>query len=304
MILPISLKHCLCEPFTDYANISTPKQNRVELISQIQPFLDVLGALQIPEVEGLYVLPKKGGSFKVSDRAGVSVFSASGGVLDRMRANRMLDSYLTVFSEFEHNVSMMHATVDYAIDSPEILEAIYQKATSGQFYLSRKALNPMHVSRLTGKNIEGDETGTVYLGNRQNYDIWAKAYDKRQERLAKGFADCGPMLRIEIAVQTDVGATLRDISNPHDIYYHFANKSLVEAPKGFNGWVTHANGYTLEKQKTDFTTWQKLWGIIENSNDFKRVIDLAIADYGNDASKEIEKLVRKRISLRERAMAF
>jgi hypothetical protein len=293
MILPIKNQYCLCEPFTDYLNLTTPKENGDAVLSQIQPILDSLGCSEVSE--GLFQLDNKRGTLKVSVRGHVSIFSASGGFLEVLRANRVYGDYLVIFSEYEHRISMLHATVDFRVDSPQYLEAIYQRASSGEMYLTRKSLNPLHVSRLSGKNLDGIDTGTIYLGSKKNSDVWAKVYDKRQERIAKGFTDEGPILRVEIAVQSDVGATLRDASNPHDIFYHFASRSLVVPPDKFKGWEPHGTGFMLNKPAQDFTTWQRLWGVISNSNDFDRVVKLAIADYGEDAEKELSKLIRKKI---------
>lgn len=293
-ILPLKNEYCLCEPFVDYLNLTTPKENGLAILGQLRPILDSLGCIEV--LEGLFQLPSKLGTFKLSSRAQVSIFSASGGFLEALRANRLYGDYLLVFSEFEHRVSMLHATVDFRVDSPEYLEAIYQKASIGGIQLTRKSLNPLHVSRLTGKNLDGVDTGTVYLGSRKNSDVWAKVYDKRQERLAKGLADVGPMLRVEIAVQSDVGATLRDASKPYDIFYHFASKSLVTAPDNFKGWEPHGVGFSLERPKTDLTTWQRLWGIMSSSQDVNRMVELAVADYGDDALSELTKLLRKKVT--------
>jgi hypothetical protein len=111
-----------------------------------------------------------------------------------------------------------------------------------------------------------------------------------------------PTLRIEIAVQSDVGASLRDASNPRNLFYHFASKSLVTAPDDFTGWEPFGTGFMLEKKTNDLTPWQQIKGILENSLDMKRCIDLALAHYGSDAEKELAKLVRNRFLLSERSM--
>lgn len=302
MILPLTHDKCLCTPFADFVNITVANDDADALLAGLMPLLDIYGCLQV--AEGVFSLPNKSGTLVLRKRQAITTFSTSGQFLTNLRANNMLDQYLTVYSDYQHNVSMLHATADYGVDAPAALKEIYDLATSGQFYLSRKAMNPNHVTKFMGLNSDGVETGTVNLGYKQNYDIWAKAYDKRHERLQKGFADCGEMLRIEIAIQTDVGATLRDVSNPHDIFYQYASKSLVIAPKGFAGWQSHAGGLSIERKANDLTTWERIKGIIENSNDFKRVIDLAIADYGPDAAKEISTIIRNRIILSERAQAL
>lgn len=301
--LPISHSYCLCDPFCDYLNITTPKINQDAVFALIQPFLDVIGCLE--QFAGLFSCAGGFGTFKVYVRGQVCVFSASAGVLNAFRQLNMFDEYLALFYDFEHRVSMMHATVDLRLDAPELLEVIYQKASTGQISLTRKAIDPKNVSRLIGKNLEGIDTGTVYLGKKENSDVWGKAYDKRQERIQKGFPDPGPTLRIEIAIQSDMGATIRDASNPFNIFYHFAQRSLVIPPPSFQGWEPHGNGFIIDKKPAaDLTTWQRIKGIIENSNDFKRVIEMAVLDYGKDAAKELDSIIRQRILLSERAKAL
>lgn len=297
MILPIKNEYCLSEPFTDYLNLTSPKENLGAILNEVKPILDSLGCSEV--VEGLFQLPSKLGTFKVSVRGQVSIFSASGGFLDALRANKLYGDYLVLFSEHPHRVSMLHATVDYRVDAPEYIEAIYQLATSGGVSLTRKAINPLHVTKLTGKNPDGVDTGTVYLGSRKNSDVWAKVYDKRQERLSKGLNDPGPMLRVEVAFQSDVGATLKDAYNPKNIFYHFASKSLVIAPDNVGKWAAHGEGFILEKPKQDFTAWQRVWGIMEFSSDVSRCVDIAISEWGADAAAELSKLITKRVRLRE-----
>lgn len=298
-ILPISHRNCLCEPFTDYLNLTAPREHIEEVTEAVRPFADVLGCSEV--TQGLFQMPQKAGTLKISVRGQVAIFSASGGVLERLRAIGAYNDYLSAFLPFPMRISMMHATVDYRLDAPDYLEAIYQLGVSGNCYLTRKAIQPHHVSRLQGQNSEGAQTGTVYLGIRRNADVWAKAYDKRQERIAKGFADPGNTLRLEIAVQSDVNASLRDASKPHDIFYHFASRSLVEAPPSFISWEPHGTGLDLPPRNDNLTTHQRLWGILGNSLDLQRAINLAVADYGVDAERELIQLLRKRFRLSERA---
>lgn len=300
--LPISHSLCLCDPFCDYLNITTPKINQDAILELLKPYLDFIGCLE--QTPGLFACAGGFGTFKTYIRGSVCVFSASGGVLNAFRQLNLYDQYLTIFYDFEHRVSMLHATVDFRIDAPEFLDVLYEKASSGAVSLTRKAIEPKNVTRLIGKNLEGIDTGTVYLGNKSNSDVWAKAYDKRQERIQKGFPDPQAMLRIEIAVQSDVGATIRDASNPFNIFYHFAQRSLVIPPPSFTGWEPHGTGFKIERSQDTLTTWQRIKAIVENSNDIKRIIEMAVLDYGKDAAKEIDKIIRQRILLSERTKAL
>lgn len=292
-MLPISQDSCLCLPFCDYVNITTPTDNASSLLSELMPFLDAIGAVQV--LEGLFLIGNKGGAFKLYEKGGVSVFSMSGGILESLRANKMLEDVLFVFGGYPHNVSMLHATVDYAVHSPKFLAKIYSMANDGEIKLSRKALSRKNITKIFGMDDEGNDTGTLYLGDKKNSDIWAKVYDKRKERMDKGFDDPGYMLRLEMAYQTDVGATLKDVFNPHDIFYQYAQKSLVRSPKGFKGWVSYATPYELNRPKRDLTTWQRIKGIVENSTDITRIFELAVADYGPDAEKEILTIIKNNL---------
>ena len=79
---------------------------------------------------------------------------------------------------------------------PAVVAAVKMAALSGSLSLTRKSLQPSHCRYLGGIDVDGHETGTVYLGKRQNADVWAKVYDKRHERLSRGFADPGSLLRV------------------------------------------------------------------------------------------------------------
>ena len=290
----IAIKHSqsLCEPFVDYLNISSPKDNLHSLRNALRPILDVMGMSEV--TEGLFSLPERLGTVKFSTRGKVCIVSASGGFLSQLRSRSIYNHYLAEFANFEHRISMMHVACDYSANSPKFLGKLYQEAVAGNVYLTRKAVNPLHVSKLLGRNLEGADTGTVYLGNRANSDVWAKVYDKGQERIAKGEPDIQPMLRVEIAVQSDVNATLRDASLPSEIFYHFAGRAIVEKPAGLAGWEPHAEGFVIPPSTYEPTPHERLTQIVENSCDIGRLFELASVSYGDDALVEINKIIRNR----------
>lgn len=295
-ILPISHSKSLCSPFVDYLNITVPDVHEARVLEGIFPLLDVVGCTNV--IEGLYSLPNKAGTFKYVTKRGFTFLSVSGGLLARLRSMGLYNDYLMVFAEIDYRISMMHVTCDFGVDAPEYINAIYEIAHEGNLHLTRKAIKSEHVGFFKGKNREGYDTGTLYLGDRANADVWAKIYDKRQERLAKGFDDTNPTLRLELAVQSDVKATLRDASNPETIFWHFASKSLTTKPEHVPEWVAHGEGFTIEKRPDNFTAWERISTILEFSNDFSRVLDLAIAEYGDDAQSVLQKIIAKRIRLK------
>lgn len=299
-ILPINNDLSICSPFCDYLNVTSPKENQGSIMELLKPFLDVCGCLEV--YEGTFSMPQGLGTFKLSVRGQVSIFSASGGFLSALRAKGLYDSYLMSFADYEYRISMMHVTVDFRVDAPKYITKLYQRSTAGDVRLTSRFIAPQNVKQIIGKDDQGRDTGTVYLGNRANSDVWAKVYDKKQERQSRGDFTYPPTLRIEIAVQSDVGASLRDASNPHDIFYHHAQHSLVTPPACFKGWTSYGEGFITERVKSDITPWQQLKSILEFSSDFKRFIDIANASYGVDALQEIQKLVRSRYVLSERSI--
>lgn len=290
----IAIKYSLClqEPFVDYLNISSPKDRLESILSGIRPFLDALGMSEASE--GLFRLPDAKGTFKAYVKGKVAIFGASGQFLDRLRSHGLYNHYLAVFANYDHRITMMHITADFRLDAPKYLSKLYDSAQKGAVYLTRKAINPLHVTKLLGRNLEGADTGTVYLGNRANSDVWAKVYDKQQERLAKGFDSPFPLTRVEIAVQSDVNASLRDASLPREIFFHFAGRSLVQSPTDLKGWVPHGQGFDLPDNSLDITTHERLTRICENSFDVARLFELALSNYGDSALDEIQKIIRNR----------
>ena len=133
----------------------------------------------------------------------------------------------------------------------------------------------------------------MYLGNKANADVWAKVYDKRHERLSRGYAEPGSIVRVEVAVQSDVGATLRDALHPRDLFYHFAGRSLVEVPPDFSGWSAHGEGYVLGERR-DRTLFERMDSLIENSIDIAKLGAMAIVLYGDMAAQAIGRKVVRR----------
>lgn len=301
-ILPINNDLSICSPFCDYLNITSPKDNQYSIMAHLKPFLDMCGCLE--SYEGTYNMPQSSGTFKVSVRGQVSIFSASGGFLGALRAKGLYDSYLMIFADYEYRISMMHATVDFRVDAPGYITDLYQKASNEQVRLTSKFIKPQNVKQIISRNDFGVDTGTVYLGNRANADVWAKIYDKKQERQSRGDFTYPPTLRIEIAFQSDIGASLKDASNPFDIFYHYAQHSLVIPPDSFKGWVSYGQGFFTPKTQSNITPWQQIKSIVDNSNDIKRSFDLACLSYGEDALSEVMRLIRRRFRLYKKTLAI
>lgn len=298
ILLPLPHRSMIGEPFCDYLNVTVPLEQGADLFRQLRPMLDVMGLTEV--VEGVYSLPDKGGSFKFSARGKVSIFSASGGFLDALRKHDLFAQYLFEIAAFPHRVSMLHATADYSVPSaPEVLQKLKSIAYKGDISLTRKAVQPKDVFCVFSPTESGEESGTVYLGNRKNADVWAKVYDKGHERASKGLSYQGSIVRVEVAIQSGIGATLRDAYTPASIFYNFASKSLVTPPKGYSEWRPEGEGFVLPEPKQDFTGVQRIKSILEFSPDLVRVFEVAQGEFGSDALQVILAQVKKRFDLYE-----
>lgn len=294
----------LGEPFADYLNVTTPYGNAEAVREALLPLLETLGAFDEPQpgeftfyefaLDRGKIKQITDGVLKLRRRSQVLVISASGGVLRRMRERGSYAEYLALLSAFPHRVSMLHATADYLVASPpDVIAQVDAAGAAGSLALTRKHLLPEHCTALLGTDVDGRRTGTVYLGKKANADVWAKVYDKRHERLSRGFADPGSVVRVEVAVQSDVGATLRDALRPRDLFLNFAGRALVEVPPDFSGWEAHGEGFVLGERR-ERTLFERMETLLENSRDVARVGAMAIVLYGDMAAQVIGRKVVER----------
>lgn len=292
----------IADPFCDYLNVTVPHDQQGALRALLEPLVESLGPFEsfddgyrLFEVRDGSLVPA--GSLKIKKRGQVCLCSASGQVLLRLRMLGLFDEYLLALSQFPHRVSMLHATADYSVHGPAFIPAVYAAAKSGDLALTRKRIQSDHVKALLSPDSCGDDTGTVYLGKRQNADVWAKVYDKRQERLDNSYSDPGPCVRVEVAIQSGIGATLRDAADPSAIFWHFAGRSLVQAPPSFNGWVPQGEGYSVPP-KPQRSLFERMQAVADHSLDVGRLLRLAYEAAGSvdGALKHINVLLRPRLA--------
>lgn len=298
ILLPLPAASMLADPFADYVNVTVPSDCIGALLDQVMPILDILGASE--SSPGLFKLPDGRSSFKVHRRGHVGVFSASGGFLWALRGKGLFSAYLRELAGFPHRVSMLHATQDYIVADPAlVVQEVRRLGQLGELALTRKHILPGQVKSILAVGCHGSETGTIYLGHRANADVWAKIYDKREERLSHGFPDPGPVVRVEIAVQSDVGATLRDVSDPASIFFHFGSRSLVQVPEGVAPWLPYGDGYVPSSAQFSPSALQRIESILEASPDVARILRIGRSEFGERVWDVLMPAFRRRCALRE-----
>lgn len=283
-------------PFCDFLNVSFPEPVWVEVPDAVRPLAEQCG-LDL-SADGLYRHASSGGTIKLRRRNRVGVLSVSGQVLEVMRGLGMFGSLLRLIGERPHRVTLMHATADYVADGPQCFQSAKSAGYSGSVHLSRKAVSRHRVKTFGVFAPDGRETGTVYFGHRANADVWARVYDKRNERIDANAPDPGPLVRVEIAVNADYGVTLRDVEQPDGVFYNVAVPSLVAESPMADLWRPGSLGFVLPPPRS-VSPYDRLRSILDQSADVQRLCDLARKVWGvDDAPAELAKLVQRRCSLR------
>jgi len=101
-------------------------------------------------------------------------------------------------------------------------------------------------------------------------------------------------VRVEVAIQSDMGATLRDAYAPTSAYLQFAGRSLVEVPPGTEPWAGSGEGFTLpEREQPLLTAYQQIEQIIEATPELKRLRKLAAAEWGDRAWEHVGRLIMR-----------
>lgn len=306
----LSVASMVGRPFADYLNVSVPVEESENLRGSLVSILDTLGNF-IESMPGLFqfceigvkkgqVVPIPRGTVKISRRGKVVIVSFSGAVLRMLRERGRFGELLAALGAFPHRVTMLHVTADFLAPSvPAVVQAVKRAAYAGELSLTRKRVLPSQCQHVFGVDVDGVETGTIYLGQRANADVWAKVYDKRHERLSRGFADPGSLVRVEVACMSAVGATLRDAADPYDLFFHYAGRSLVEAPADFSGWVPHGEGFVLGERR-ERSLFERFENLISGSLDIRRLAQMAVDLYGWDVAPQA--LGRKVVALVQRVV--
>lgn len=297
ILTPLPDSSMVGKPFADYLNLSFPSDQSEAVRDSVLSVLDVIGSFQevSPGLLQMYdigvrkgeVVPVSRGTIKLGKRGKVCTVSVSGHPLQTLREKGYYSEFLQAMGSYPHRVTMLHATADYLCDSPpSVIQAVNAAASAGDLALTRKHLLPQQCRELMGTSRDGLRTGTAYLGQRANADVWAKVYDKQHEQWDRFGRETAPLVRVEVACMSDVGATLRDAHDPTAIFYHFAGRSLVQVPASFSGWSAHGEGFHLgvTRQRSLFDRFDQL---VATSLDIRRVACMAVELYGREIAPQV-----------------
>lgn len=264
-------------PFTDAFDMTFPLERAHDVETLLRPHLldvgasaDFPGCWRVPRlVQSLSGPPVASGGKRdtptVRTKSLPSVFSlgVSGGACSSFRVLGIWNSLLADLWTIPHHVTRLHATADAPLSGPASIAAVVSAGRAGGLHLSRKALNPRHVKRYDELDVRGECAGGVYLGN-PKAEVRGLVYCKRNETEVRGLPDPGPLTRTEIRLSID-GITLRDVSNPSAIFWHYA-RELLAPPPGAEDWTAGDTGFLVEPRE-ERSIWDRLRLKVETWHD-------------------------------------
>ena len=298
IIMILSYASIVAPPFCDYLNVTFPSYAINELEIDLNGLFDSIG-LSHDEAAKTYHLANSPGALKFYKNARYAVLSISAGILKHMREQKAFDTLIEIISKYEHKITRCDATADFHVPyAPDTIARYKNLVQTQDVYLTRKKIGlTEHETRLSN-NINGDETGTIYLGHTKTHSVCCKVYDKTHEQQSKYNLTISQTVRVEITLKNDTGVSLRDVHNPESIFYNYAYRSLVEPPPHFTGWLPNGSSYQLPPQKDLFTPAGKILNIFKNSNDIARACTMAVKAYGDDALDTLVQQLRTVFKLR------
>ena len=204
-------------PFCDRLTVSVPKSHDAALKDVLEEFAIVLDA--VPDrVPGKWNL-RSGGSFFYSRRKNWAALEASGRALADLRAKRVFGDYLQALGAMPWRVTRLDAALDLPQRAAPFLHDLYGRASKGAVSLGRKAIKGVEVvSYLSRPLYDGEplDTGTVYVPSRK-FGLkrqYATAYDKRQERIARGCPTLGHCCALRLSPHVKRARPSRMPGNP------------------------------------------------------------------------------------------
>lgn len=231
--------------FCDDLRVTVPSDNWHDVRDAVQPVLDTLGAVVEYQSDEKTGWRYDGGTAQAKRVGVVWSLSASGQMLAGLRLRSLYGQFLAAIGSSPHKVTGLHATMDVKAATPPVIEELLAKVVSDNgLRLSRKRIALSQVERRLQRQVDGSDTGTIYLGSKAA-EVRAAVYDKRAERIAKGLPDLGyDLTRFELRLR-GVGASLRDAAEPTSIFWHYMAPDVLPIPDDVSPWESHALGVEL-----------------------------------------------------------
>ena len=276
--------------FPDWLSISYP--------TSLSPHLDLvsyfssLSPLEYTDKgasKHLYKSLTGGTLFVVSKDDYVSV-SISGSLLRLCRESGSNSELLQLLASAPYNITRLDVAYDVPIAGHIVINSIEKIYPMGIAVVSNRARQLQYILTQENKN---QKSGTVYFqNNKYKGTIKLKVYDKALEAYQKRNDIIPSTTRYELSVCR--GASLKDFSNPTDVFWHFIPKDLLKPSEGLklNDWKAIERINYDDYQTDSVTDYQRLKFLIENHPVFRELIIEAKRVKGGDIllKNQIEKM--------------
>jgi hypothetical protein len=282
----------------DWLDVTFPADS--PLLGSLAGFLHDQGAQarRVNDQTIEYRLPSASwGNFRIENSPrGWGRASASGGSCEALRAVSSFGEYLSLLAEHPHTLTRLDLCLDVPLPSSPIIMALVERYPPDSLvYLTRKGVAPNYNLQPT---VSHGFTGTFYAGDKRgSARVIAKVYDKQSERLKYGVV-ISPLTRYEITIKKRCGATLRDVSDPAPLFWHYASPSLLPLPPGQVPWVPFTGDYWAPGSLPSLTPYERLRRSVDASVDLERLCALADQIPVNGRASLL-RLLQNRVGLRD-----
>lgn len=214
-----------CSVICDYLDVTTPPE-----CSTVDNVFSLL-SLRATDLRGdpsNLTMSIGDGTVKLTRKKIFNRISASGSALAHLRAHGLFHRYLDSLASGPHKITRLDCARDTPEDFADLLPKLRRRYRNKKVFLSRKGLPIKFITSL--RDSDNRETGTFYAGHRTKSRLTARIYDKSNQLYEQhGEISSEPITRAELTVKSDVGATLRDASEPDRIFWHFMKKDLLRS---------------------------------------------------------------------------
>lgn len=261
--------------FCDDLRVTVPVGSWDDVRSQVDPVLEDFGAEVESHCRDKTVWRVEGGTMHAKRCGIVWSLSASGQMLAGLRLRKLLGHFLAAIASGPHRVTGLHATLDRKCATPPEIQRLLDAVESDEgLKMSRKRVAIGQVQRQLTRQADGSDTGTIYLGSK-HAEVRAAVYDKRAERIDRGFPDLGhDLTRYELRLRSGVGATLRDAAEPSSIFWHYIAPDVLPLPDGVLAWESRALGVELDRP-APLPPFERLRSRVYRSDDLAAILQLA-----------------------------
>jgi hypothetical protein len=236
------------------------------------------------------------GTVKIQESKNFHSASFSGAALQAIRELGKLDYLLSSIAAVPHSITRLDAALDTSQDGADVFAHYQNLYSRADRYpkLTRKAVMPSYIS--SRRASDGRVTGTINIGGIKNTKVSARIYDKQAEVLSKQALHIPSTTRYELTVRRDMNPSLRDVSDPTSIFWHYMGNTVLKRPSTAPVWTSGWGGaWNMVVEKP--LVYQVVKAKIENNPELLRIFELAAMMSGNGRLEALNMIKRKHVDI-------